>query len=408
MFGRVLKLLLIAPTCDGQDIGEAWVGYQWVRHLAGRHELTVLTYHKRGRVPLAEQLPGVRVIEWAEPPWLGRAERLNSMLKPGYVPFYARARRWIESALARGERFDVAHQPVPVAMRYPSPAAGLGIPFVIGPVGGGLSSPPGFGAEEGTAPWFVGLRRADRWRLHHDPWLRRSYEQAGCVVGIAPYVTGLLSGLKVQGFETMSETGIEDLPQLVDKPGARAEVRLLYVGRLVRTKGARDAIRALALAGELPARLDVVGDGFDRAACEALTADLGLTGRVFFHGWLPRAQVAKFYQAADVFVFPSYREPGGNVTMEAMAHGLPLVVSDLGGPGHVVDGSCGIRVHPVTPDQYASDLAAALTRLVRDEALRLALGAGARKRVAAAGLWDSKIAQMEEIYAKVASGAEVR
>lgn len=403
MFGRVLKLLLIAPTCDGQDIGEAWVGYQWVRHLAGRHELTVLTYHKRGRVPLAQQLPDVRVIEWAEPPALGRAERLNSMLKPGYVPFYRRARRWIVSALACGERFDVAHQPVPVAMRYPSPVAGLGIPFVLGPVGGGLTSPPAFRAEEETTPWFVGLRRADQWRLHHDPWLRRSYERASCVVGIAPYVTGLLSGLAVRSFETMSETGIEELPVLMDKPGQRDQVRLLYVGRLVRTKGARDAIRALALAGDLPAHLDVVGDGADRAACETLTADLGLTGRVSFHGWLPREQVAEFYRAADVFVFPSYREPGGNVTMEAMAHGLPLVVSDVGGPGQVVDESCGIRVHPEAPGQYAGDLATAITRLVRDEALRLALGVGARKRVTAVGLWHSKVAQMEEIYAKVAN-----
>jgi glycosyltransferase involved in cell wall biosynthesis len=176
------------------------------------------------------------------------------------------------------------------------------------------------------------------------------------------------------------------------------------VGRLVRTKGARDAIRALGLAGDLPARLDVVGDGFDRPACEALTAELGLTRRVSFHGWLPRAQVTAFYQAADVFVFPSYREPGGNVTMEAMAHGLPLLVSDRGGPGHVVDGSCGIRVRPDSPGQYARDLAAALTRLVRDEALRLALGAGARRRVAAVGLWDSKVGQMDEIYAKGASG----
>ena len=50
------------------------------------------------------------------------------MLKPGYVPFYFRARRWIRQALARGERFDLAHQPVPVAMRYPSPVRRAGHP----------------------------------------------------------------------------------------------------------------------------------------------------------------------------------------------------------------------------------------------------------------------------------------
>ena len=178
-------------------------------------------------------------------------------------------------------------------------------------------------------------------------------------------------------------------------------MRLLFVGRLVRTKGARDAIRALGLVHDLPVTLDVVGDGFDRAACEAAAAELGLADRVTFHGWLPREQVSGLYQAADAFIFPSYREPGGNVVFEAMAHGLPLIVSDIGGPGNVVDESCGIRIHPVSPDQYALDLAAAIMRLAGDAQLRAALGDGARHRAAEVALWDSRIRQAEGLYAEV-------
>ncbi len=168
-------------------------------------------------------------------------------------------------------------------------------------------------------------------------------------------------------------------------------VRLLFVGRLVRTKGARDAISALDLARDLPVTFKQLGDGFDRTACEKLAADLGLTDRVRFHGRVPRDQVESFYQAADIFVFPSYREPGGSVVFEAMGHGLPLIVSDRGGPGYMVDESCGIRLHPVEPAQYASDLAAAISRLAQDRPLRQALGAGARNRAAQIALWDSKV-----------------
>jgi glycosyltransferase involved in cell wall biosynthesis len=396
----VVKLLLVAPTCDGQDVGEAWVAFQWARLGASRQDVTVLTYHKQGRAPLSHQLPGVRVIEWAEPPGLGRAERINSMLKPGYIPFYFRARQWIKAALARGEHFDLAHQPVPVAARYPSPAAGLGLPLVMGPVGGSLASPAGFAEEEGTTPWYVGLRRLDRLRLAHDPWLRNTYRQADCVIGIAPYVRDLLAGIPLRRFAVMSETGLEQLPDPTARPH-RDEVRLLYVGRLVRTKGARDAIRALGLMPGLPVVLDVVGDGPDRAACQELAGQLGLGDRVRFHGWLPRQAVAECYQQADVFVFPSYREPGGNVTFEAMGHGLPMVVSDLGGPGNVVDDTCGIRVPPVSPQQYARDLAAAITRLVRTPALRQELGAGARRRASEIGLWESRAEKVEEIYSAV-------
>jgi glycosyltransferase involved in cell wall biosynthesis len=398
----VLKLLLIAPTCDREDVGEAWDAYQWAKRLADCYQLTVLTYHKRGKTPAARQLPGVRVVEWAEPPGLGRAERLNSMMKPGYVAFYRRARRWIRAAQARGEHFDVAHQPVPVALRYPSPVAGLGVPYTLGPVGGSLPSVPAFDGGEDTAPWYVGLRRLDAFRLRHDPLLRRTYAQAGCVLGIAPYVADLLADIPLRRFEVMTDVGIDELPAPVDRV-ARPDgtVRLLYVGRLIRTKGARDAISALGLARELPVTLDIVGDGFDRAACEKLTADLGLADRVRFHGRVSRKQVDDFYRAADAFVFPSYREPGGSVVLEAMSQGLPLIVSDRGGPGYMVDESCGFRLHPVAPDQYAADLAAAISQLAQDPALRHTLGAGARDRAAQIALWDSKVTRLAEIHASL-------
>jgi glycosyltransferase involved in cell wall biosynthesis len=404
----VLKLLLIAPTCDREDVGEAWDAYQWAKRLADRYQLTVLTYHKRGKTPAARQLPGVRVVEWAEPPGLGRAERLNSMMKPGYVSFYRRARRWIRAAQARGEHFDVAHQPVPVALRYPSPVAGLGVPYTLGPVGGSLPSVPAFDGGEDTAPWYVGLRRLDAFRLRHDPLLRRTYAQAGCVLGIAPYVADLLADIPLRRFEVMTDVGIDELPVPVDRV-ARPDgtVRLLYVGRLIRTKGARDAISALGLARELPVTLDIVGDGFDRAACEKLTADLGLADRVRFHGRVPRKQVDDFYRTADAFVFPSYREPGGSVVLEAMSQGLPLIVSDRGGPGYMVDESCGFRLHPVAPDQYAADLAAAISRLARDPALRHTLGAGARDRAAQIALWDSKVTGLEEIHAQMLANSSL-
>jgi glycosyltransferase involved in cell wall biosynthesis len=398
----VLKLLLIAPTCDGGDVGEAWNSYQWARHLADRYEVTLLTYHKRGRNPASKQLSGMQVIEWSEPPGIGRAERLNSMLKPGYLPFYISARRWIRRARSQGIHFDVAHQAAPVALRYPSPVAGLGIPFTIGPVGGSLSSPPGFGTADDTAPWYVGLRRLDNFRIRHDQFLRHTYEQAGCVLGIAPYVQDFLSGLTLRRFEVMSEVGIESIPPPVNRTDRPArEVRLLFVGRLIRTKGARDAISALEIVRDLPIVMDVVGDGFDRNACEKLAADLGLADRVRFHGRVSRDVVDSFYRSADIFVFPSYREPGGGVVFEAMSYGLPLIVCDRGGPGHMVDQSCGLKLRAISPGQYARDLAHAIRLLVGDPALRLSLGAGARKRAEKVAMWDRKVGRLEAIHVEM-------
>jgi glycosyltransferase involved in cell wall biosynthesis len=398
-------VLLIAPACDGQDVGESWLAHQWAELLSQRANVTLLTSHKRDHVPPSRQLDGVRVVEWPEPPGVGRFERFNSLLQPGYVPFYVRARRWARLRIAAGEHFDVVHQVVPVAMRYPCPATGLGVPVILGPVGGGLESPPAFVEEEGGTPWYQRLRALDQARLVYDPLLRRTYEEADCVVGIAPYVADLLSGLSLQRLAIMSETAIRALPSFPDRAGRTGAVRLLHVGRTIRTKGLRDVIRSLDRLRDLDVVLDVVGDGNDRSACEALVAELGLEERVQFHGSLPRDQVSRFYEAADVFVFPSYREPGGNVALEAMASGLPVVLCERGGPGANVDDGCGFRLRADTPTQLADDVAAAVRRLVTDPALRLQMGRAGRRKVESTHLWEHRVAQMLDLYENVITRA---
>jgi glycosyltransferase involved in cell wall biosynthesis len=247
----------------------------------------------------------------------------------------------------------------------------------------------------------MGLRRLDPLRRRWDPLLRATYQQASYVLGLAPYVRDLLAAMPVQRFGVMLGPGISELPRHRTRRANGGDVRLLFVGRIVRTKGTRDAIRALGLARDLPASLDVVGDGFDRAECEGLVRWLGLADRVRFHGWLPRPQVEEFYRSANVFVFPSYREPAGGAALEAMSHGLPLLVSDRGGPGFMVDEACGVKVSPHAPEQYARDLAGGLIRLVTEPALRIRLGAGARQKAADIGLWQRKTDQLSNIYDEI-------
>ena len=399
-----LRILLIAPTCDGEDVGESWFAHQWASRLGERHAVTLLTYHKRGHRPAREQLPDVRVVEWQEPPLLGRAERMNSMLMPGYLPFYWRARAWIKAALERGQHFDVVHQPVPEAMRYPCPATGLGIPIVLGPVGGSLRSPALFAAEEPSNPWWVWLRVLDRYRLRHDPLLRQTYESADCVLGIAPYVLEHLEELKIRRFEAMPDVAMDVVPAPIDRIRPPDQtVRALFVGRLVRTKGAFAAITAMAACADLPLGLDIVGDGPDRAACEQLCSELGLLDKVKFHGRVNRAAVDQFYDAADMFVFPSYREAGGSVVLEAMSRSLPLIVCNRGGPGATTISACAIRLPAISPEQLAVDVATAMRYLVLHPELRLAMGRAAHGHLVRTGLWQHRIERAEEIYRQLVS-----
>lgn len=399
-----MKVLLIAYACDREDVSETFCSYEWTRHLAALHDATVLAYNRSSRYGAARrQLGAARVLEWREPALFERLGTFGHAVKPGYLDFYRRARAALRRLLA-AERFDLIHQFEPFAPRYPSPAAGLGVPFVLGPVGGGVDTPPGFCDElDAGMPWFTRLRGLDRLRFRRDPWLRHTYASADLVLGIAPYVRELLAPVPLRRFAYMHETGVAELPPAIARPaGATGALRLLYVGRVVRAKGVRDAVRALAQLADLPGvTLDVVGEGDDRAACQREARQLGVAARVRFHGWLDRAGVASCYARADAFLFPSLREASGSVVIEALSHGLPVVAAARGGPGFTVDASCGLTVPADTPRQYATALAEAVRALAARPHWRAALGRAARARVAEQFLWPRKALRMTALYEEV-------
>jgi glycosyltransferase involved in cell wall biosynthesis len=152
------------------------------------------------------------------------------------------------------------------------------------------------------------------------------------------------------------------------------EVRLLYVGRISREKdldilaAAYDKVRA---AGQ-PVQLFLVGHG---PYSEALAA--ALPDAVFL-GYLTGKPLATAYASADIFVFPSTTDTFGNVIIEAQASGLPVIVSDLGGPKELVeDGVNGL----VTKARDVKDVARAIARLVDDQNMRARMGEKARQSV---------------------------
>ena len=403
-----LKILLITAGCDRTATGEAWSSFQWVSRIGQRHDVTLLNCRISDKPPTALQLPGVRVVEWADFPLFERFVVFNRMLKPGYVPFYVRARSWIKSYLQSGETFDLVHQILRLALSgYPWPGrAGLGLAWlVVGPLGGSLENPPAFRDDLKKAAWYTKLRSLDEWRLRHDPLLRRSYSGAARLIGVAPYVRTLLGDLPSAEVEFMSETGVTELPPIRNsKQTSAGQLRLLFVGRVIRSKGLRDVVRAMAKLADIDGLvLDVVGEGDDLAACTNEARELGVSGRITFHGKLPRHEVDPFYERGDVFVFPSFREPSGNAVLEAMSHGLAMIVAYRGGPGFVVDDACGFRIPVTNPDQFSSGIADSIRRLARRRDLIAAMGTAAREKVRAQFLWDAKVERMSDLYYRTLS-----
>jgi len=152
------------------------------------------------------------------------------------------------------------------------------------------------------------------------------------------------------------------------------------LGRLVPIKGFDLLARALpAVVAQIPsARVLLVGDGAERAHLGAIAASMGVAERLRMTG--ETTDVASYLAAADVVAVPSRNEGMGRVIVEAMALGLPVVATAVGGiPDVVTDGECGRLVGPEDVDA----LAAALIELGRDPALRRKLGEAAVRRAEA-------------------------
>jgi glycosyltransferase involved in cell wall biosynthesis len=130
-------------------------------------------------------------------------------------------------------------------------------------------------------------------------------------------------------FATVDDHPPQDRAALATPPDAPV---LLVPSRLHRAKGIDTMLHALRRVPE--AVLWLAGAGPDRHALEALAAELGVAARVRFLGW--RADKGALFRAADVVVFPSRYEPFGTVTLEAWAHGRPLVTTDATGPAGIV------------------------------------------------------------------------
>lgn len=135
-----------------------------------------------------------------------------------------------------------------------------------------------------------------------------------------------------------------------------AEVRLLMVSRLKPHKGVHLAIEALARLPDEQYTLQIVGDGppeYEKYLRERARA-LGVSHRVVFRGAVPPDQVASVYRSSDLFLLPSYEEAFGIVLLEAMAAGVPVVASRVGGiPDVVEDGVSGKLVPPGDPEALA-------------------------------------------------------
>lgn len=329
--------------------------------------------------------PGLHFIYYDLPPWA-----LSLKKQAWFLPLYVLLWQWGAYRLAarhhRKKRFDRVYHVTFVGMLSGSFMGRLGIPLVVGPIAGGERAP-------------FALRRGMQMSCQLKEFIRdigiilQRYSPVTCPALAAAeriYVATPDSLRLVQArwhFKTEVQLSVASCSQtarLGERPPSR-HPRFVFAGRLLHWKGVHFAIRALAEARRTvpAATLTVVGSGPAERWLRDLANRLGVAEAVEFVGHAPRQRFLDALRTYTALIFPSLHDSGGLVVLEALANGLPVVCLDLGGPGVMVNGSCGIIIPTAQADdaQTVTRLANAIISLATmapAESKRLSLGAIAR------------------------------
>ena len=386
------RILLSAYACEPGKGSEPEVGWLWATELADSgHEVWVITREANRQaieIEICEATKNPAAFRVLRPAGMGAAMEARRAWRSFVLRVVAVGRVSPGSAADQRDplRLRASRNVRRVARAQLHGAAGL--PFFLGPVSGGETVPNGLRAGMTRAAQRRETARdlANR-TIHADPIMRSSFRQAKRIFVATPESLQLIPPTFQEKCTVQLGIGLSRdylaWSSQKRKP-AETELRLLYAGRLLEWKGVDLAIHAIRRLQDrgVAARFTIVGDGPARAALLRLATELGIAERVRWLAWLPRDQMSAQYYEYDALLFPSLRDSGGMVVLEALAHGLPVVCTDCGGPGRIVNGCCGrvVQTSGRSRNELISGIAEALHELSCDRTLLMKLSRAARRR----------------------------
>ena len=414
-----MRVLLSAYQCAPGLGSVSQIGWEWYSRLARRVPVTLVT-HVRNRAALRRAGAPLKSsdIVFIDTEWFaGPLYRLAARLFPrsehavflvsslDYFLWDRQAVGRLRRLQKRGEAWTIAHAVTPVSPLAATVLHRLGIPVVLGPWNGGLSSAAGFPEiMKQDSEWLYRVRRlgavADR--------LFGTTRRSAAILSATRATDETIPPHALPKTIRMIENGVDlNVFYPADWPGPPSLSRpleILFVARLIPCKGLPLLFDALSiLRAEVPFRLSVVGDGPMRRDWERDCASRGFDGAVRFLGNLPLPGVADRMRAAHVFCLPSVRESGGAVLLEAMACQRPVIAIGHGGPAEVVDSAVGLAVSPDGPAQVARSMADAFRDILRNPDVWKRCGEEGHRRAVEQYSWDAKIEQGLALYRRLAA-----
>lgn len=393
-----MKVLLSAFACSPYEGSEPGVGWNWAVEIAKLgHEVVVLTRDiYRDVFARAEReglIPGRLRVAYHEVPYLRKWRR-------GGLYDHAWSLAWQVSAvrtaraLHAAENFDLVHHITYGTLRQTTRLYQLGLPLVLGPAGGGERAPMALRRGYGVRGWMLdGVRDVVNWSTRLDPMSRQAMAAATVIYLKTPMSNVFVPPRFRHKVDVRTEIGTRpDNPPPPPEPtptfGPNRPIKLLFAARFIYWKGMHLGLPAVAELRRrgVPVKLTMLGEGSQEVAWRRLADQLGIGDLITWERRVPYDRMPGFYRAHDALLFPSLHDSSGNVVLECLSHGVPVVCLALGGPGLIVNDSCGRVVAPGSVTQTVQRLADAVAELFHDPALFHSLRQAGPERAASYSL----------------------
>lgn len=370
-----MNILIAATACRPNAGSEAYVGWQAVSQLRRDHDLWVLTsgWCRGGIEAFLEKNPDWRNVRFVYVDERDGALPYSENRMIARLQSWMRYRKWCRCASVDANRlnqeikFDLAHHVTYATWRMGSPLAGIGIPWIWGPIGGGEVFPLRMiPVLSSVAAIFEIVRAANTWLAKKSPSVRRAVRDAALVVPNNPETESLFISLGVpkerirrlcQSF--LPEDRLERLKRKTSiTPRECGELRCLAGGNLEGRKGVAIALHALVQLKKagIPFLYTYLGRGPELAHLKALADRLGIAERVKFVDSLSGDEYVQALESSHVYLLPSLREGVPVTQMEAMAAGCVPVVADCGGAGPMASSAGSKPVKVSTPAAMAQHI----------------------------------------------------
>jgi len=302
----------------------------------------------------------------------------------------------------RDKKYDVVHRITPLSPTTPSTLAkkcyNSDVPFVLGPLNGGAPWPKEFDTERRKEnEWLSYVRNVYKFLPGYKNTLKYS---SAMIIGSKDTLNQIPSKYHNKCIYIPENAIDPDKFSLsVENHGGSGVLRACFVGRLVAYKCPDILLSAaLPLIKEGKLELDIIGDGPLMPVLVDMIKSNNIISGVRLTGWVEHSAIQDIMCKSHVFSFPSIREFGGGVVLEAMALGLVPLIVDYAGPGELVDDHVGLKIPLESRKEITLSLRNKLTWIIGNKVDLRTLSMNAKKRVFDLYTWDKKASQIHSVY----------